>query len=488
MAAKNEQFFLEKYDLTERKLDRIVGEILGGAVNYADLYFEYTVAESLTREEGITKNPKSSTIQGVGARALSGGKTGYAFSTEVNRRTLKEATSAARYIARSGEKRLPLAIHGHPLHDLYPLLYPPITVPFADRARLLEQIEEECRAYDPRIVKVIAEILMEEKRVLIAGNEGLLACDIRPLLRMNVTCIAEENGRREKGYTGCGGRVAYHWLYEGWLNEEERYKTVARDAARQAIVNLSSVDAPAGPMIVVLGPGWPGILLHEAIGHGLEGDFNRKKVSAFTDRIGQKVASDLCTVIDDGTIPNRRGSLNVDDEGTPTQLNILIEKGILMGYLQDRLNAELMGMQPTGNGRRESYQYRPIPRMTNTFMLAGESPPEDIIKSVKHGLYAVSFSGGQVDITNGKFVFSMSEAYLIEDGKVTVPVRGATLIGDGPSVLNQVSMVGNNLAFDQGVGTCGKDGQSVPVGVGLPTIKVDKILVGGTRVEKGDAS
>ena len=345
-----------------------------------------------------------------------------------------------------------------------------------DRAKLLSEIDRLVRASDPRVKNVMASFACEQKIVMIVKSDGQVAADMQPLCRLNVTVIAEDGKGRQMGTYGGGGRVEWNYFIEN-----DRWREYALEAARQAIVNLDAIDAPAGETVVVLGPGWPGILLHEAIGHGLEGDFNRKRTSAFADRIGQKVASELCTVIDDGTIPNRRGSLNVDDEGTPTSRTVLIEKGILRGYMQDRMNARLMKMEPTGNGRRESFAHSPMPRMTNTFMLNGESTPEDIIKSVKKGLYAVNFGGGQVDITNGKFVFSASEAYLIEDGQVTRPVKGATLIGNGPDVLTRVSMVGNDLALDAGVGTCGKDGQSVPVGVGLPTIRIDGITVGGTR-------
>ena len=352
----------------------------------------------------------------------------------------------------------------------------PLDVPVQERAKLLNEIDRIVRASDPRVKNVMASFACERKIVMIVKSDGQVAADVQPLCRLNVTVIADDGKGRQMGSYGGGGRVEWNYFIEN-----DRWREYALEAARQAIVNLDAVDAPAGEMVVVLGPGWPGILLHEAIGHGLEGDFNRKKTSAFADRIGQKVASELCTVIDDGTIPNRRGSLNVDDEGTPTSRTVLIEKGILRGYLQDRMNARLMKMEPTGNGRRESFAHSPMPRMTNTFMLNGESTPEEIIKSVKNGLYAVNFGGGQVDITNGKFVFSASEAYLIEDGQVTRPVKGATLIGNGPDVLTRVSMVGNDLALDAGVGTCGKDGQSVPVGVGLPTIRIDGITVGGTR-------
>ena len=347
--------------------------------------------------------------------------------------------------------------------------------PLGQKTALLYEMDKLARAIDPRIKNVFVSFASEEKIILVASSQGWVAGDIQPLARLNVTCIAEQRGNRQVGTYGGGGRVAFDFF-----TAKENYEHYTREAARQALLNLEAEDAPAGTMDVVLGPGWPGVLLHEAIGHGLEGDFNRKKVSAFSGRIGQKVASELCTVVDDGTIPSRRGSLNLDDEGTPTQRTVLIDKGVLCGYLQDRLNASLMKMTPTGNGRRESYAHIPMPRMTNTFMLAGASDPEEIIRSVKRGLYAVNFGGGQVDITSGKFVFSASEAYLIEDGKVTRPVKGATLIGNGPDVLTRVSMVGNDLKLDEGIGTCGKDGQSVPVGVGLPTIRIDGLTVGGT--------
>jgi TldD protein len=352
----------------------------------------------------------------------------------------------------------------------------PAELEISAKIRLLHAADTAARAYDPRIRQVQASYLDETKHVLIASSDGRCAWDLQPLVRLNVSCIAEENGKRQSGYQGGGGRRSID-IFEGELDP----RTLARESARQAILQLSAIDAPAGPMEVVLGPGWPGILLHEAIGHGLEADFNRKKTSAFAGLVGQKVASELCTVVDDGTLPFRRGSLNMDDEGYPTQETVLIEKGVLQGYLQDRLSAKLMKTNMTGNGRRQSYSHIPMPRMTNTFMLAGESMPEDIIKSVRKGLYAVHFGGGQVDITSGKFVFTTSEAYLIENGQITAPVKGATLIGDGPSVLREVNMVGNNLQLDQGVGICGKDGQSVPVCVGLPTIKIREITVGGTE-------
>ncbi len=391
---------------------------------------------------------------------------------------LEEAARQARAIAdrSSAGGVLAVAGRGKP-HDLYTLDETPVAANLERKLDLLRRLDAAARAADPRVTQVIASLASEEIVTLVATASGWTVGDVRPLTRLNVTAIAEEGGRREIGSWGGGGRVAFDWFLG-----EERWKRYATEAARQAALKLSAVDAPAGTMTVVLGPGWPGILLHEAVGHGLEGDFNRKGVSAFAGRMGQKVASELVTVVDDGTIPNRRGSLNVDDEGTPTGRTVLIENGVLVGYMQDRLNARLMGMRATGNGRRESYAYPPLPRMTNTFMLAGPDDPEEILRSVDRGLYAVSFGGGQVDITSGKFVFSASEAYLIEGGRVTRPVKGATLIGNGPDALTRVSRVGHDLALDEGVGTCGKDGQSVPVGVGLPTLRIDAMTVGGTAV------
>ncbi|MEK7797670.1 MAG: metalloprotease TldD, partial [Nitrospirota bacterium] len=432
-----------------------------------DLYFEHTVAESISMEESLVKRASKSISQGVGVRATAGEKTGYAYSDEITLKQLEQAAETARYIARSpaGEGTIPAIRMGRPTRNLYPVALPATDVATREKVELLQKIDALGRACDPRIKNVMAAFSTEYKTVLIADSDGRLVGDVQPLSRLQVTCIAEEGGQRQIGTYGGGGRGEFSFFFE-----EGRWERYTREAARQAILNLKAVDAPAGPMTVVLGAGWPGILLHEAIGHGLEADFNRKKTSAFSDRIGQAVASDLCTIVDDGTLAFRRGSLNVDDEGTPTSRTTLIEKGVLRGYITDKLNARLMGIPLTGNGRRESFQCMPMPRMTNTFMLPGESAPEDIIRSVKRGLYAVSFGGGQVDITNGKFVFSASEAYLIEDGRVTTPVKGATLIGSGPEVLKKVSMVGNDMKLDEGIGTCGKEGQSVPVGVGLPTI------------------
>jgi TldD protein len=471
-------FFDRRFGIGSRDLEKVLETAIGRKADYADLFFEYRRNEGISLEEGLVKNCSQSTGNGVGVRVLAESKTGYAYTDDITIDNLEVAARTAQYIAQTRESQLPVAV-GKPAaksHDLYPIKTPVNDVELDRKVALLYDIDRFARGLDSRVKNVFVSLGSEYKVILIASSQGLVIGDIQPLTRLNVTCIVEENGNRQVGTFGGGGRVEF-----GFFIDNQGYQRYAREAVRQAVLNLSADDAPAGTMDVVLGPGWPGILLHEAIGHGLEGDFNRKKTSAFSDRIGQRVASDLCTVVDDGTIPSRRGSINIDDEGTPTQRTVLIEKGILKGYLQDRLNAGLMKMPLTGNGRRESYASIPMPRMTNTFMLAGESAPEEIIGSVKKGLYAVSFGGGQVDITNGKFVFSASEAYLIEDGKVTRPVKGATLIGNGPDVLTRVSMVGSDLALDEGVGTCGKDGQSVPVGVGLPTIKIDGLTVGGTR-------
>ena len=473
-----EKFFLTRFGMSERAFEGILGSALERKADYADLYFEYRSVEGLGLEESMVNHTSKSISHGVGVRVCAEDRTGYAYSDEVTVDRMRLAAEAARAIADDRGDR-PAAVQvGQPVrrHRLYELERTPLEVPVEERARLLKSIDETARAMDPRVRNVMASFAVEQKIVMVVNSDGQIAADLQPLCRLSVTVIAEDGKNRQVGSFGGGGRVEWGYFLDG-----ERWKEYANRAVHQAITNLDAADAPAGEMVVVLGPGWPGILLHEAIGHGLEGDFNRKGVSAFSGRVGQSVASPLCTVVDDGTIPNRRGSLNVDDEGTPTSRTVLIEKGILRGYLQDRLNARLMKMTPTGNGRRESFAHSPMPRMTNTFMLPGESTPDEVIRSVKHGLYAVSFGGGQVDITNGKFVFSASEAYLIEDGQVTRPVKGATLIGNGPDVLTRVSMVANDLALDSGIGTCGKDGQSVPVGVGLPTIRIDGITVGGTR-------
>ncbi|MCA1957820.1 MAG: metalloprotease TldD [Nitrospira sp.] len=469
---------LATFGVTEADAQQVLDRLSTRDVDYADLYFESRVAESVSMEEGIVKRAAKSISRGVGVRATAGEKTGFAYSDDLTKKDLELAADTARYIADSpkGTRMVPVPVHRRPAHDLYPVDRTKAEVATPERVALLNEIDAEARRYDPRIRNVMASFNTEYKVVVVATSDGALVADVQPLSRLQISCIAEEDGNRQIGSFGGGGRVGFEFY-----RDRNRHLEYAREAAREAIVNLSAVEAPAGVMPVVLAGGWPGILLHEAIGHGLEADFNRKKTSAFSNLIGKRVASEVCTIVDDGTLPFRRGSLNMDDEGTPTGRTILIEKGILRGYLTDKLNARLMGIGLTGNGRRESYQSVVLPRMTNTFMLAGESDPQDIIRSVKRGLYAVSFGGGQVDITNGKFVFSASEAYLIEDGKVTRPVKGATLIGNGPEILKRVSMVGHDLKLDNGIGTCGKDGQSVPVGVGLPTIKVDEITVGGTQ-------
>ncbi len=459
----------------EGRLDRVFAEVLAHSVDYADLYFQLSRQESWSLEDGIVRDGSASIEQGVGVRALSGEKTGFAYSDEIVLPALTEASRAARAIAVQGGERRVSAWHERSGHRLYLPADPSVTLSDTDKVAWLERVDREARRIDPRIVHVTASLVAVHQVVLIANSEGELAADVRPLVRMNVSVLVEQNGRREQGYCGAGGRYS---LAELVANDTPQ--RLALEAARQALVNLEAVPAPAGTMTVVLGPGWPGILLHEAIGHGLEGDFNRKGTSAFANRIGERVAAPGCTVVDDGTLPNRRGSLNIDDEGIPTQCTTLIEDGILRGYMQDRLNARLMGHSPTGNGRRESFAHVTMPRMTNTYMRPGPYDPQEIIGSVQHGIYAVNFGGGQVDITSGKFVFSASEAYAIENGRLGAPLKGATLIGNGPDVLTRVTLVGNDLKLDDGVGTCGKEGQSVPVGVGQPTLKIDSLTVGGT--------
>ncbi|TWH76739.1 TldD protein [Azomonas agilis] len=461
--------------LSIESLPSLLSELHTPGIDAADLYFQDRVSESWVLEDGIVKEGSFHWEQGVGVRALSGEKTGFAYSNAVNAQALRQAAQAARSIARAGQQghmavqspvaMQPLYIQGNPLDDLTR----------AEKVALLQRIDQATRALDSRIQQVSVSLAGVWDHVLVAAMDGSLAADIRPLVRFSVSVIVEQGGRRERGSHGGGGRTGYRYFLD-----QDRAMDYAREAVRQALVNLEAIAAPAGSMPVVLGPGWSGVLLHEAVGHGLEGDFNRKGSSAYSGRLGQQVASSLCTIVDDGTLADRRGSLTVDDEGTTTQCTVLIENGILKGYMQDKLNARLMGVAPTGNGRRESYSSLPMPRMTNTYMLAGESDPQEIIASVKKGIYCASLGGGQVDITSGKFVFSTSEAYLIEDGKITAPVKGATLIGNGPEVMTRVSMLGNDLSLDSGVGTCGKDGQSVPVGVGQPTLKLDAITVGGT--------
>ncbi len=462
--------------LDDGALAQAFDRLLGPSVDAADLYFQCTRSESWSLEDGMIKQGSHSIDQGVGVRAMSGEKTGFAYSDDIVLPALLEASGAARAIARSGQSRQLQAWQRGRGRSLYPPLDPVDSLSDQDKVDLLRRVDAEARRLDPRVEQVFVNLNGSHDVVLIADGEGRLNADVRPLVRLNVRVQVEQNGRRESGSAGGGGRYSYARYQEGDMALE-----FAREAVRQALVNLEAEEAPAGSMPVVLGAGWPGILLHEAIGHGLEGDFNRKGSSAFAGRMGDRVASEHCTVVDDGTLADRRGSLNVDDEGHPTQCTTLIENGILKGFMQDRMNARLMNTAPTGNGRRQSYAHLPMPRMTNTYMLAGPHDPDEIIASVDRGLYAVNFGGGQVDITSGKFVFSASEAYLIENGKVTRPVKGATLIGNGPDVLTRVSMVGTDMALDSGIGTCGKDGQLVPVGVGQPTLKVDALTVGGTR-------
>jgi TldD protein len=470
------QQFMEPAGLTEGDLDRVLGGLMGPGIDGGDLYFQLTRHESWSLEDGIVKDGSYNIEQGVGVRALSGDKTGFAYSDDIRMPTLLEASSAARAIARSSSTGSLAVRRDQAVHSLYAPLDPLATLDEQAKIDLLHRVDAEARRQDPRVSQVMVSLNGVHEVIMVANTDGTLAADVRPLVRLSVNVIVEgKDGRREQASSGGGGRSGYEFFLD-----EERALGYAREAVRQALVNLEAVDAPAGTLTVVLGPGWPGVLLHEAVGHGLEGDFNRKGTSAFSGRIGQQVASPGVTVVDDGTLAGRRGSLNVDDEGIPTQCTTLIENGVLRGFMQDRLNARLMGVPTTGNGRRESYAHLPMPRMTNTYMLPGEHDPGEILESVKNGLYAVNFGGGQVDITSGKFTFSASEAYLIENGRVTRPVKGATLIGNGPEVLTRVSMVGNDLKLDAGVGTCGKDGQSVPVGVGQPTLKVDGLTVGGT--------
>ena len=469
------QRLLTPAGIDENDLNRVFGKLLGHAVDSGDLYFQSTRFESWVLEDGIVKEGTHSIEQGAGVRAISGDKTGFAYSDEIVMPALLQASTAARAIAKHGHEGTLQSWHAGGTNSLYPAMDPIDRMSADDKVALLKQLDAEARQQDPRVKEVVVSLAGVHEVVMVAVSDGTLAADVRPLVRCNVTVTVEQDGRREQASSGGGGRSDYAFFIE-----QDRAQGYAREAVRQALVNLEAVAAPAGSMPVVLGPGWPGILLHEAIGHGLEGDFNRKGTSAFAGLVGQQVASPLCTVVDDGTLEGRRGSLNVDDEGIISQNTVLIEKGILKGYMQDRMNAGLMGVASTGNGRRESYAHLPMPRMTNTYMLAGKHDPQEIIASVDKGLYAVNFAGGQVDITSGKFVFSASEAYLIENGKITRPVKGATLIGNGPDVLKRVSMLGNDLQLDTGVGTCGKEGQSVPVGVGQPTMLVDELTVGGT--------
>jgi len=472
----SESIFASRFQITRQNLEGYLGEALSQGGDYADLYFEYLLTSSISIDESMVKSAAQGVSMGVGVRVIAGERTGYAYSDDLSPEKIRKAARVAAHIAAGPSKVDKFDLNEGQRHNLYPILTAPTETAFSERVELVKRADRAARAYDSRIFQVQAMYADNLRQVMVATSDGSLTLDRQPLARMSVAALArQDGGPPQRGHAGGGGRVDLDFFLK-----ERTPEHFAKEAAREAIAMLDAVEAPAGEMTVVLGPGWPGILLHEAVGHGLEADFNRKGVSAFSGRIGQKVASELCTVIDDGTIGNRRGSLNVDDEGNPTRRNVLIENGVLRGYLQDKLSSTLLKSESTGSGRRESYAHIPMPRMTNTFMLAGESEPEDIIRSVPKGLYCANFGGGQVDITSGNFVFSASESYLIEDGKLTRPVRNATLIGNGPEALKYVSMVGNDLQLDEGIGTCGKEGQSVPVGVGIPTIKIDRMTVGGT--------
>jgi TldD protein len=467
---------LEPYGMDESHLLKALAETFAHKIDYADLYFQYTRSEGWSIEEGIVKSGSFSIDQGVGVRAVVGDKTAFAYSDEINPQALIESAHAARSIARKGAGQVKVSKKAKPVDGrlLYGMQDPILSLDATAKVKLLEKVEKLAKAKDPRVKQVMAGLAGEHDTILVARSDGVIAGDVRPLVRLSVTVIVEQNGRREQGSSGGGGRFNMDYFDDAMV---QKY---VDEAVKAALVNLDARAAPAGNMTVVLGPGWPGVLLHEAVGHGLEGDFNRKGSSVFAGKIGQRVASKGVTVVDDGTIKDRRGSLNIDDEGNPTQYNVLIEDGILKGYIQDTLNARLMKRKPTGNGRRESFAHLPMPRMTNTYMLNGDKDPDEIIASVEKGLYAVNFGGGQVDITNGKFVFSASEAYWVEGGKIQYPVKGATIIGNGPDALTRVTMIGNNTSLDSGVGVCGKDGQSVPVGVGQPTLRLEGLTVGGT--------
>lgn len=465
--------------LSHQDLFSVLGQLAERRLNYADLYFQSSYHEAWVIEDGIIKDGSYNIDQGVGVRAVSGEKTGFAYADQITLNALNQSAQAARSIVRDSGNGKVHTLGEIGYQALYPLLDPLQSLPREEKIALLHRVDKVARAEDKRVQEVTASITGVYEQILVAATDGTLAADVRPLVRFSVSVLVEEDGKRERGASGGGGRFGYDYFLEV-VDGEVRADAFAKEAVRMALVNLSAVAAPAGTMPVVLGAGWPGVLLHEAVGHGLEGDFNRRGTSVFSGQMGQLVASELCTVVDDGTLQGRRGSLAIDDEGVPGQYNVLIENGILKGYMQDKLNARLMGVAPTGNGRRESYAHLPMPRMTNTYMLAGKSTPQDIIASVEYGLYAPNFGGGQVDITSGKFVFSTSEAYLIENGRVTKPVKGATLIGSGIEAMQQISMVGNDLALDKGVGVCGKEGQSLPVGVGQPTLKLDSLTVGGT--------
>jgi len=450
------------------------------SIDLADLYFQASSHESWMLEDGVVKEGSYNIERGVGVRAISGEKTGFAYSDDISPHALQKAADAAKGIALAGKSGKVQAFRAQTQPVVYQEVNPIDSLTQEQKITMLHEVEAHARGQDTRVKQVIVSLSGVFEKILVAASDGTYATDIRPLVRLNCSVLVEDNGKRERGSAGGGARTDYSYFFEP-QDGKARYLAYAEEAVRQALVNIIAIESPAGSLPVVLGAGWPGVLLHEAVGHGLEGDFNRKGSSAFSGKVGQKVTSEHCTIVDDGTIVNRRGSLNIDDEGTPAQYNVLIEKGILKGYMQDKHNASLMGVKPTGNGRRESYAHLPMPRMTNTYMLAGEHNPKDIIKSVKKGIYAPHFAGGQVDITSGKFVFTSSEAYLIENGEITSPIKGATLIGSGPEAMQKVSMVGNDLALDAGVGVCGKDGQSVPVGVGQPTLKIDEMTIGGTQ-------
>ena len=471
-----ESFFGQKFGITEHDLQGYLSEALSGGGDYADLYFEYLATSNLSIDESMVKSAVQGVTLGVGVRVIAGERTGYAYSDDLSPEKIRNAARVAACIAKGPSKVEKTGFEESRKRNLYPVLTAPNDTGLAERVELVKRADRAARTADARVFQVQAAYVDSLRQVLVANSDGVLSFDRQPMARLGIAVLAREgDGMPQRGYSGGGGRVGLDFFLT-----EKTPEHFAQEAVRQAIVQLDAVAAPAGEMTVVLGPGWPGILLHEAVGHGLEADFNRKKVSAFSDRMGQQVASPLCTVIDDGTMQNRRGSLNVDDEGVPTQQNVLIEKGVLRGYLFDKLSSRLLRSGTTGNGRRESYQCIPMPRMTNTFMLAGEDDPADIIRSTPKGLYCANFGGGQVDSTSGNFVFSASESYLIEDGRITRPVRGATLIGNGPEALKYVSRVGHDLQLDEGVGICGKEGQSVPVGVGIPTLKIDRMTVGGT--------
>jgi len=474
-----EENLLDASNLTRSTLEAALDTIYQHDNDFADLYFQSSQHETWVLEDGIIKEGSYNIERGVGVRAVSGEKTGFAYSDEISPEALMKAAKAARNISNSGGKHKIVSLkQSHPT-SRYHAENPLLGMQEQEKIALLRAANEYIRKQESSLSQVVISISGVYEEVLIAATDGTFCTDIRPLIRFNCSVLMEKDGRRERGSSGAGGRFAYDYFVAD-DDGRPRYQKIADEAIHMARVNMQAVPAPAGKMPVVLGNGWPGVLLHEAVGHGLEGDFNRKGASTFSGRIGEQVASKGCTIVDDGTLPDRRGSLSVDDEGTPTQYNVLIEDGILKGYMQDKLNARLMGVAPTGNGRRESYAHLPMPRMTNTYMLGGKHSPEEIIASIDKGIYAPNFGGGQVDITSGKFVFSTSEAYLIENGKITTPIKGATLIGNGPEAMQKVSMIGNDLALDKGVGVCGKDGQSLPVGVGQPTLKVDELTVGGT--------